>query len=126
MLGTAKLCTMWPEVACSGDLLCCRLAAEQEGQELLCLAVSGHTVAAGAEGSILFWDRRKGAQAAVFDDTHLEAVTQVLICHASCTGQPALRGSWLLQCKRDVGVIGICMLLVKHRLSRLFLCMVTA
>eukprot|EP00891_Asterochloris_glomerata_P000591 jgi/Astpho2/591/Aster-x0944 len=56
-----------------------RLAAEQEGQELLSLAVSGHTVAAGAEGSILFWDRRTGAQAAVFDDTHSESVTQAAL-----------------------------------------------
>ena len=69
---------MWSEVACRGGPVCCRLAAEQKGQELLSLAVSGHTVAAGAEGYILFWDRRTGAQAAVFDDTHSEAVTQVL------------------------------------------------
>ena len=69
---------MRSEVACKGGLLCCRLVAEQKDQELLSLAVSGHMVAAGAEGSILFWDRRTGVQAAVFDDTHSEAVTQVL------------------------------------------------
>lgn len=75
---------MWSEVA----LQCCRLAAEQEGQELLSLAVSGHTVAAGAEGSILFWDRRTGAQAAVFDDTHSESVTQVRLARLPALGSP--------------------------------------
>ena len=77
---------MWSEGACRGGLQCCRLAAEQESQELLSLAVSGHTVAAGAEGSILFWDRRIGAQAAVFDDTHSEAVTQVLLAMLPALG----------------------------------------
>ena len=106
LLGHAELCTTWSEVACRGGLLCCRLAAEQEGQELLSLAASGHTVAAGAEGSILFWDCRTGAQAAVFDDTHSEAVTQVLVGMLPALGSLSCKGHGC--CSADCHMCGAC------------------
>lgn len=34
-------------------------------------------VAAGGQGSVLFWDRRTRRPLAEFDDTHMDDVTQV-------------------------------------------------
>ncbi|KAK9909388.1 hypothetical protein WJX75_001502 [Coccomyxa subellipsoidea] len=52
--------------------------AAGKGMGLNALAVSDHTLAAGSEGCVYFWDRRSNEQLACFDDTHPEAVTQVL------------------------------------------------
>ncbi|EIE22062.1 WD40 repeat-like protein [Coccomyxa subellipsoidea C-169] len=52
--------------------------AAGKGMGLNALAVSGDTLAAGSDGCVYFWDRRSHEQLACFDDTHPEAVTQVL------------------------------------------------
>lgn len=49
-----------------------------KGMGLNALAASGNTIAAGSEGCVYFWDWRSNEQLACFDDTHPEAVTQVL------------------------------------------------
>jgi hypothetical protein len=54
-----------------------RRFAAGKGMGLNALAVSDHTLAAGSEGCVYFWDRRSNEQLACFDDTHPEAVTQV-------------------------------------------------
>ena len=41
------------------------------------VGAGGTLAVAGGEGTLLFWDRRTGAELARFDDTHAEAVTQV-------------------------------------------------
>ena len=77
-------------------------------------------MAAGAEGSILFWDLRTGAQAAVFDDTHSESVTQVLLpCFLH-------RAACLEQVMAAAVLTVICVLLVKHRHSQFLSRMVTS
>jgi len=48
------------------------------------VGAGGTLTVAGGEGTLLFWDRRTGAQLAAFEDTHAEAVTQV------CTVMTAL------------------------------------
>ena len=60
-------------------LLSCRF--KTNGQGLHCLDCHDCLVAVGADGSVLFWDRRKGTDQtqtlAEFVDTHEAEVTQV-------------------------------------------------
>lgn len=54
--------------------------ADPKGSELYCAAISpdGRLVAAGGEGRLLLFDRDTGQLAAMFDETHKEAVSQVV------------------------------------------------
>lgn len=46
-------------------------------QELSSFAVADNLIAAGGQGSVLFFDRRTGKQAGCFDDTHPDDVSQL-------------------------------------------------
>ena len=48
------------------------------------MSLSGHAVAAGAEGAVLFWDRRTHKPCGSFADTHAQDVTQVDARRAAC------------------------------------------
>lgn len=61
----------------------CRAGSEVEryeahGHELYSFGASGHLVVAGADGKLLFWDRRTQKPLGCFADTHAKEVTQVL------------------------------------------------
>ena len=53
-------------------------------QELFSFAVAGNIVAAGAQGSLFFWDRRTQQALACYEDTHMDDVTQVRAAWSTC------------------------------------------
>lgn len=51
------------------------------GAEVFSFSMLEHVLAAGSNGSVVFWDRRAGSKPlAQLDDTHMDDVTQVGWC----------------------------------------------
>ena len=66
--------------------ICCKFRFLAKGKPLNCLDTSDDLLAVGANGTVLFWDRRKASDdddahpsacLAEFSDTHEQEVTQV-------------------------------------------------
>lgn len=58
-------------------------------------------VAAGGQGSVLFWDRRTRRPLAEFDDTHMDDVTQVGMGEGQVGGEELRSCCWWWWCRRD-------------------------